>query len=619
MIVTIQKRLRVAFGIAVVLASVVYWLGESPAAEPARRAAGKDTNKVASPEEASKPPKESKGQMGLALHDPKAFQGYTLMAPMMSTKTYLIDMQGRVVRTWESDCTPALSAYLLPNGHLLRPGVLRGEQQFGGGPGAGGRIQEFTWDGELVWDYKFSSDKQLPHHDITKLPNGNVLMVVWDKKTADEAIAAGRAPDAVGDRPLMPDAVVEIEPTGKTTGKIVWQWHLWDHLIQDRDRSKANYGNVAAHPELVDINNGEGMAPVLANKDEVAKLRSIGYLGDSTGGRPRRIDPDWTHVNSVAYNAEFDQILLSVHGFSEIWIIDHGTTSAEAAGHAGGRRSKGGDLLYRWGNPRTYRAGTVADQQLFAQHDASWIPHGATGEGHVLVFNNRRRGPEGNHSSVDEIVLPVDAQGNYAWNGAGAFGPEKAYWSYTAPKKSDFYSGHLAGAQRLPNGDTLICSGESGVLFEVTAEQKLVWKYTNPIKGGPGSPPMGGAWGGFGGPGGIGGRFRPGQIMPPPLQDMLKLTSEQSRQLDELQKEADAKLARVLTDQQKKRLEEMRNSFGRGGPLGGFGPQGEGSVFRTYRYAPDYSGLAGRDLTPGKSLEELQSKHPGQARPDAQD
>src|SRR5438309_3602365 len=54
-----------------------------------------------------------KGKPGLSLNDPKAFQGYTLLAPLSSTKTYLIDMQGRVVGAWESDCTPALGAYLL--------------------------------------------------------------------------------------------------------------------------------------------------------------------------------------------------------------------------------------------------------------------------------------------------------------------------------------------------------------------------------------------------------------------------------------------------------------------------------------------------------------------------
>src|SRR5207247_870622 len=154
----------------------------------------------------------------LLLNDPRAFQGYTLIAPMSSTKTYLIDMQGRVVRTWESDCTPSHSVYLLENGHLLRPGALPAAQQPFGGPGAGGRIQEFAWDGELVWDFRFASDKQLPHHDLAELPNGNVLMLVWERKTPEEAIAAGRRREFVGNKSMLPDAVLEVKPAGKTTG-----------------------------------------------------------------------------------------------------------------------------------------------------------------------------------------------------------------------------------------------------------------------------------------------------------------------------------------------------------------------------------------------------------------
>src|SRR4029077_9576377 len=92
-------------------------------------------------------------KLGLSINLPQAFQGYTLLAPIKSTKTYLIDMEGRIVRTWVSDSRPAMSAYLLENGHLLRaaalPGVPGSE-----GAGAGGRVQEFTWEGDLIWDFK---------------------------------------------------------------------------------------------------------------------------------------------------------------------------------------------------------------------------------------------------------------------------------------------------------------------------------------------------------------------------------------------------------------------------------------------------------------------------------
>ena len=396
------------------------------------------------------------------------------------------------------------AAHLLENGHLFRLATLAGEDRaFGGGPGAAGRIQEFDWNGELVWDFKFYNDKQFPHHDAIKMPNGNVLMVVWDKKTADEAIAAGRKKELVSDY-LLPDSVIEVKPTGKTTGQVVWEWHLWDHLVQDHDSTKANYGEVAAHPELVDINfaetslgGGPGGPPPTAkaaapapekNKDaakkaEAAKLKSLGYVGSPTQ-RSQRVNPDWTHVNSIDYNAELDQIAISIHEFSEFWIIDHSTTTAEAAGHKGGRSGKGGDLLYRWGNPRLYRAGTKADQTLFAQHNANWIRPGLPGEGHLLVFNNGARRPDGSYSSVDELVLPVDSQGHYALEPGKAFGPKKAIWSYSAPKKTDFFATFISGTHRLPNGNTMICSGPNGTLFEVTPQKEIVWKYVNPVKGG---------------------------------------------------------------------------------------------------------------------------------------
>src|SRR5437763_1667848 len=245
----------------------------------------------AQPPQAKDQPRPAKGQddaakrddskpapvkLGLLINDPKALQGYTLISPFDSSKTFLFDMQGRVVRSWETGCAPALSGFLLENGHLMRPGSIGGAARvFGPGPGVGGRIQEFTWDGGLVWDFKFYNAKQLPHHDMTRLPNGNVLLIVWDRKTTEEAIAAGRRPEMTGDKHLLPDSLIEIKPTGKTTGQVVWEWHVWDHLVQDFDKTKANYGNVAEHPELVNINYGEDELPsATAAKDSKDKPKA---------------------------------------------------------------------------------------------------------------------------------------------------------------------------------------------------------------------------------------------------------------------------------------------------------------------------------------------------------
>src|SRR5262249_23243351 len=130
------------------------------------------------------PPKGPPAKGGVSINEPMAYKGYTLIAPMNSRKAHLIDLEGRVVHTWDCDDTPALSTYLLENGNLLRP-CATGKA----GPGAGGRVQEIAWDGAKVWDFTFQRKDFHPHHDITRMPNGNFLMVVGHKKTKDEAIA----------------------------------------------------------------------------------------------------------------------------------------------------------------------------------------------------------------------------------------------------------------------------------------------------------------------------------------------------------------------------------------------------------------------------------------------
>ena len=378
----------------------------------------------------------------------KAFEGYTLFAPMQSTTTYLMDNEGTFAHTWENTYNPGISVYLLENGNLLRTASVRNTTFDAGG--SGGKVQEIDPDGNVVWEFDHSGAQYLLHHDVEYLPNGNVLMIAWEYKSEADTIEAGRDPSLLADGELWPDKIIEVEPD---SGNTVWEWHVWDHLIQDHDDSKPNYGTVADHPELVDLNYSSP--------------------GPETGGA------DWTHFNSVDYHEEFDQIVVSVHSFSEIWIIDHSTTTAEAASHTGGNYGKGGDILYRWGNPQTYGAGAKSDQKLFSQHDANWIESAYPGEGNILIFNNGQGRPDGDYSSVDEIEPPVDAQGNYSLTSGAAYGPADMTWTYS--DSSDFYSQNISGAQRLSNGNTLICNGANGIFFEVTNEKEIVWKYVNPV------------------------------------------------------------------------------------------------------------------------------------------
>jgi len=422
---------------------------------------------------------------GLQINQPEAFDGLNLFGPIDSGMTYLIDNGGRVVHTWESNYRPALQPYLLPNGNLLRSaafGIYRNNVFRTGG--AGYRIEEFTWEDEKVWEFVYSSDQYTTHHDIELLPNGNLLILAWEMKTEEEAIAAGRDPEWLKDGELWSEHIIEVKPVRPDGGEIVWKWHIWDHLIQDFDSSKANYGNVRDHPELVDINPVDFWLDSMSDED-MEQLEALGYLG--TEEKEKKSKPnskvgnaDWLHINSIDYNADNDLIALSVLGNNELWIIDHSTTTEEAKGHTGGRYGRGGDLLYRWGNPVTYRMGTESDQRLFRQHDVHWIPEGLPGAGDILLFNNGPGRSDGKYSSVMQIKPPFTKEGGFARAGGDPWGPTEPKWEYTAPNKEDFYSVNISGAQRLPNGNTLICSGAPRTFFEVTPDKQEVWRYLMP-------------------------------------------------------------------------------------------------------------------------------------------
>jgi hypothetical protein len=326
-------------------------------------------------------------------------EGYVLYAPLTSTSTYLIDGENRAVKEWKSTYKPGQSAHLLDDGSLLRAGMMKDDDNFFAkivaalpnaalGFNVGGVIELISPANEVLWHFEFFSDKLMPHHDVEILPNGNVLAIAWEYKSRAEAVAAGRDPKTVDDKGLWVDAVFEITPTGPETGKVVWDWHAWDHLVQDFDRGKANYGVLSENPGKLDINNDK-------------------YI---------LLPADLMHTNSVSYNGDLDQILLSSYNYSELWIIDHSTTSAEAAGDSGGRFGKGGEFLYRWGNPAAYGHADTGAFKLGGLHDPNWV----AGGDQIILFDNNV--PEGN-SAVVEITPPRMPDGSYRMLAEGFFGP----------------------------------------------------------------------------------------------------------------------------------------------------------------------------------------------------
>jgi hypothetical protein len=415
---------------------------------------------------------------GLHYQAETATPGYVLFSPLLSSTTYLISTTGEVVHTWESQYGPSGWVYLAENGHLMRGGRDPQAKVFGGG-GAGGWLQEFSWDGDLIWEYHFANEEHLAHHDVAIMPNGNILVLAWEAKTPEEAIRAGRKPGMIPEAGLWPDMIAEIKPLENHGAEIVWKWHIWDHLIQHFDPSKDHYGDPSLHPELLDINLGHSLPPAKTQEEldqEKAKNNAV------TNDTPENQGSDVFHMNAIDYHPDLDQIVISSPSLNEIFVIDHSTSTDEAAGHRGGRWGKGGDFLYRWGNPQNYGRGDSTRQELGAQHDVKWILEGFPGEGHLMVFNNQVPMTKPPYSSVIELIPPLQESG-YALTGNDPFGPEKPNWAYIARDTLSFFAPFISGAHRMMNGNTFITEGPKGRFFEVNPDGEILWDYLTPYSG----------------------------------------------------------------------------------------------------------------------------------------
>ncbi len=415
---------------------------------------------------------------GLIAMTNEATPGYVLFCPLLSATTYLINLEGEVVHTWESQYGPAGFVYLKDNGNLLRGGRDPQATIFGGG-GQGGIIQEFSWDGELLWDYKFASPAHLSHHDISLMPNGNILVIAWELKSAEQAIKAGCKPELIPLAGLWPDMIVEFQPQGHDDANLIWEWHIWDHLVQDYNQASDNYGIVSDHAELMNINSGEPLPPPMT-QEELDQRRSRNQA--TTNSTIENAGSDMFHTNAIDYNPELDQIVISVHDMNEIIIIDHSTTTEEAASHRGGKGGKGGDFLYRWGNAGNYDRGDTTDQILGGQHDVRWIPKGFPGEGNLTIFNNINRNSHGSYSSVLEIITPT-AENGYSVGDSKPFEPDAPTWKYLAQDTMSFNAPFISGAHRMMNGNTFITDGPKGRYFEINPAGKIVWEYWTPYAG----------------------------------------------------------------------------------------------------------------------------------------
>ena len=377
------------------------------------------------------------------------WEGYTIFTPyvsdvsIFSTSTYLLNTSGETIHTWVHQKNPASMPYLRPDSSIVYPYVVDAPSMIAGGVGGG--IQIISWEGSVIWNYEISNINFQHHHDIQPLSNGNILVIAWERKTATEAFSLGRQ---VIDNPLnqmWSEVIFELEPSGNDNANIVWEWHLWDHLIQDISNEYPNFGVISEHPELFNINEG-----------------NVGSGTTSNG--------DWFHINAIDYNEELDQIVFSSKLHDEIFIIDHSTTSEEASGHTGGNCGLGGDFLYRWGNPQNYAIGYENDKKLESQHGINWIPSSYPGSGNLILFNNFY---SNSLSAVFELEPPLNDNGCYDILLNEPFGPSDLIWMHT----ETYHADRQSGAFRLGNGNTLITDANSLRIIEVNTQGAIEWEY----------------------------------------------------------------------------------------------------------------------------------------------
>lgn len=381
------------------------------------------------------------------------FNGLTLISkegfePNSPALTQLIDNNENVINEWIHDTGLSGIAYLSPDS-ILYVGCKIDNPN---GPNRNGRFKKMNWEGEVIWDYIIPEELCRPHHDIEIKPNGNILVLCSELRTYEELLEVGMIIDQVPDinvnRGNM-DMVVEIEPLENNLANIVWEWRFWDHLIQNVNPVLDNYGIVSENPQLLNVNSP-----------------SLSFLEEE---QPAGADAnDWMHCNSISYNPFLSQIMLSSRNRCEFYVIDQSTTINEASSNSGGFYGKGGDFLYRWGNPQNYDRGDANDQILKGQHSVIWIPYSFPGQGNILLFNNFHTS---DYSTVLEIVPPIDQNGSYLIDQSNAFEPNSYFWIYAL----DHLAAVRGGVWRLPNGNTIITTYEQ--LFEIGLNNNTEWIY----------------------------------------------------------------------------------------------------------------------------------------------
>ncbi len=388
-------------------------------------------------------PANAQPGQGVISVDDSLQAGYVLFSPEKMDTTYLLYKPGNIiVYKWHCLNPPGMAVYLLPDGNLLRAEDIRYYNGSDTGCGyPGGLIAMYDRNSDTLWTYTINSATEQQTHDIYPiLKNGHVLADVWEKIPYQEAINAGRSSNLLPvNTDIWSGKVVELAPPDAKHKNVreVWHWRFWNHL------------------------DSTGSSPYLLNVNDT--------------GTPVGFPVDWIHMNAVTYNEALDQVMVSSRNLNEVYIIDHSTTIKQAKHGSGGKYGKGGNFLYRWGNPHAY--GQKGPQQLFGQHSPYWIPAHYPYANKIMINNDGFDRCQGDTLCLTtvNIIDPRDSAGHYKMLHDSTYAPRKPSWTYPAPEP--LWNPFEGGAQMLSSGNVLICSATKGIFYEINAAGDIVWEY----------------------------------------------------------------------------------------------------------------------------------------------
>ena len=397
---------------------------------------------------------------GTTIYDPaRAWSGFTVLSPLQTQAAVVIDMNGKVVKQWEGFSNSAGGpSRVLPNGDVIgAAGARQGRQE-------SFELVQRDFAGNVVW--RLDRNEEIAtndgktqqslrqHHDWQRedFPAGYYSPDFMPARSGSNTLVLAhtdRRVPGIADALLQDDRIIEVSPKGE----IVWQWSAGDHIDELGFDARARESIRGARAGGA---GGAGRA---------------GAAGRAGRGAAAPAAFDWLHLNSATYlgpNRWFDagdkrfapnNVIVSSREASLIAII-----------------ARDGSIVWRLGPNFLESDATRAIGQIIGQHHAHFIPKGLPGAGNLLVFDNGGSSGYGEPSGIAPRGTGVYARAN---SRVLEIDPVTLalVWSYTAG--AQFFSTNISGAQRLPNGNTLITEGAGGRVFEVTSDRQIVWEFMN--------------------------------------------------------------------------------------------------------------------------------------------